>query len=125
MRNSQKGLSFFSGLAVVALVIFAALIAMKLIPIYLDHSALRKIVTTMNDDPSLKVGSVRDLRAHINKGMQINSIRDINGDEAVKVTESGANTYTVIVKYDVRAPLVQNVDLLVHFDETHIIRPLK
>lgn len=125
MRNSQKGMSFFGGLAVVALVIFAALIAMKVIPIYLDHFALRKIVTSINDDQSVKVGSVRELRSQISKGMQINSIRDINADDAIKITETGPNTYTVNIKYEERAPLLQNVDLLVHFDETHIIRPLK
>lgn len=125
MRNSQQGMSFFGGLAVVALVVFAAMVAMKLIPVYLDHSALRKIVTNVNDDATLKIGSARDLRAHISKGMQINSIRDINAEDAVAITESGANTYTALIKYDVRVPLIQNVDLLVHFDETHIVRPLK
>src|SRR5690606_18901984 len=125
MRHSQKGMSFFGWLAVIALVVFGAVIAMKLTPIYLDHMALRKIVTSVNEDPELKIGSLRDLRAHINKGMQINSIRDIKADEAIEVTASGADTYTVVIKYEVRSPLLNTVDLLVHFDETHIVRPIK
>ena len=125
MRDSQKGMSFFGWLAVIALVVFAATVAMKLTPIYLDHFALRKIVTSVNDDPSLKIGSLRDLRAHINKGMQINSIRDIKAEDAITVTASGTDVYTVEIKYEVRSPLLNNVDLLIHFDETHIVRPLK
>ncbi|SFQ58758.1 protein of unknown function [Halopseudomonas formosensis] len=125
MRHSQKGMSFFGWLAVIALVVFGAVVAMKLTPIYLDHFALRKIVTSVNEDPSLKIGSLRDLQAHITKGMQINSIRDIKADEAITVTASGTNTYTVVIKYEVRSPLLNTVDLLVHFDETHIVRPLK
>lgn len=125
MRHSQKGMSFFGWLAVIALVVFGAVIAMKLTPIYLDHMALRKIVTSVNEDPSLKIGSLRDLRAHINKGMQINSIRDIKADEAIDITASGTDTYTVVIRYEVRSPLLNTVDLLVHFDETHIVRPIK
>lgn len=125
MRNSQRGISFFGGLAVLALIVFGVLIAMKVIPIYIDHFALRKIVTTVNTDRSLSIGSARDLRAHINKGLQINSVRDVKADDAIKITQSGDNAYTVNIKYEVRAPMLQNVDLLVHFDETHIVRPIK
>ena len=125
MRHSQKGMSFFGWLAVIALLVFGAVTAMKLVPIYMDHFALRKIVTTVNEDPSVKINSLRDLHAHINKGMQINSIRDIKADEAITVTASGTNTYTVTIKYEVRSPMLRTVDLLVHFDETHIVRPLK
>lgn len=125
MRHSQKGMSFFGWLAVIALVVFGAVIAMKVTPIYLDHLALRKIVTSVNEDPSLNIGSLRDMHAHINKGMQINSIRDIKADDAIEVTASGADAYTVVIQYEVRSPLLNTVDLLIHFDETHIVRPLK
>ncbi len=125
MRHSQKGASFFGWLAVIALLVFAMVIAMKLVPIYMDHFALRNIVTSVNEDPSLKIRSMRDLNSHISKGLQINSIRDIDAKEAIKVTASGNDAYTVVIKYEQRAPLLDTVDLLVHFEETHIIRPLK
>jgi len=125
MRHSQKGASFFGWLAVIALLIFGMVIAMKLVPIYLDHHALRDIVTSINEDPTIKIRSLRDLNSHIEKGLRVNSIRDINPKEAIKVTASGNDAYTVVIKYEQRAPLLNTVDLLVHFDETHIIRPLK
>ncbi|HDY97053.1 MAG TPA: DUF4845 domain-containing protein [Pseudomonas sabulinigri] len=125
MRHSQKGASFFGWLAVIALLIFALVIAMKLVPIYMDHFALRNIVTSINEDPSVKIRSLRDLNSLIDKGMQINSIRDIDAKEAIKVTASGNDAYTVVIKYEQRAPMFNTVDLLVHFDETHIVRPLK
>lgn len=125
MRHSQTGMSFFGWLVAIALLVFGAITGMKLLPIYMDHFALRKIITTVNEDPSVKIHSLRDLHAHINRGMQINSIRDIKADEAITVTTSGTDTYTVIIKYEVRSPMLRTVDLLVHFDETHIVRPLK
>jgi hypothetical protein len=125
MRHSQKGMSFFGLLAVIALLIFGLVIAMKLVPIYLDHFSLREMVTKINEDPTIKINSIRDFNSYIDKGMQINSIRDINAREAITITASGADAYTVIINYEVRAPALQNVDLLVHFDETHIVRPIK
>jgi len=118
-------MSFFSWLAVIALVVFGLMVTVKLVPIYMDHFALRKIVTSVNEDPTIKIGSLRELSSHINKGLQINSIRDINAAEAIKINANGTDTYTVLIQYDVRAPMLQNVDLLVHFDESHIVRPIK
>lgn len=125
MRHSQKGMSFFGWLAVIALIIFGLVIAMKLVPIYMEHFTLRKIVTEVNEDPSIKIGSLGELHNHIAKGMQINSIRDIKVKDAIAITVSGTDVYTVVIKYEVRSAIIQNVDALVHFDETHIIRPLK
>ncbi|TVP89965.1 MAG: DUF4845 domain-containing protein [Pseudomonadaceae bacterium] len=125
MRQSQKGMSFFGWLAVITLIVFGLVIVMKLAPIYMDHFSLRKIVTSVNEDPTLTINSLRDMNRHIERGMQINSIRDINASEAIEVTASGTDTYTVVIKYEVRSPLLNTVDLLVHFDETHIVRPIK
>ncbi|GAA6131996.1 DUF4845 domain-containing protein [Halopseudomonas sabulinigri] len=125
MRHSQKGASFFGWLAVIALLIFAMVIAMKLVPIYMDHHAMRNIITSINEDPSIKIRSLRDLNLHIDKGFQINGIRDVKPKDAMTVTASGNDAYTVVIKYEQRAPMLNTVDLLVHFDETHIVRPLK
>ena len=125
MRHSQKGASFFGWLAVIALLVFGMVIAMKLVPIYMDHYSLRNIITTVNEDPNVKVNSLRDLNMYIEKGMRLNGIRDIKPKDAITTPQSGQNAYTVVLKYEVRAPLLNTVDLLVHFDETFIVRPLK
>lgn len=125
MRHSQKGMSFFGWLAVITLIVFALVVAMKVIPIYMDHFALRKIVLAPNEDPTVKINSLREYQSYISKGMNINGIRDIKADEAVKLTSSGTDTYTAVIQYEMRTPLLQTVDLLIHFDETHIVRPIK
>lgn len=125
MHHTQKGMSFFGWLAVVTLIVFGMLVATKLLPIYMDHFSLRKIVTSVNDDASINIRSIRDFQTHIDKGMTVNGIRDLKGSEIVTIVSSGTDTYSVTIKYEVRAPLLRSLDLLVHFDETHIIRPLK
>lgn len=125
MRHTQKGMSFFGWLAVVTLIVFGMLVATKLLPIYMDHFSLRKIVTSVNDDASINIRSIRDFQTHIDKGMTVNGIRDLKGSEIVTIVSSGTDTYSVTIKYELRAPLLRSLDLLVHFDETHIIRPLK
>ena len=91
----------------------------------MDHFALRKIVLAPNEDPTVKINSLREYQSFISKGMNINGIRDIKADEAVKLTSSGTDTYTAVIQYEVRTPLLKTVDLLIHFDETHIVRPIK
>ena len=85
MRYSQKGMSFFGWLAVITLLVFGLIVAAKLIPIYMDHFSLRKIIVSVNEDPSLKIGSLRDFHNHIERGMNINSIRDIKINDAITI----------------------------------------
>lgn len=119
--RSQQGLSILGWLMVLAVVAFFASTAFKVMPHYLDYMSLEKIITSVETDKALEVRTVGDFYNHVSKGMQVNSIRDLNMREAMQVQVEG-NEFLVHLKYEKREPLIENLDLVVNFDKEFRVR---
>lgn len=119
--HSQKGLSLMGWLAVLAVVAFLASTAFKMLPHYMDYMSLEKMITEVDSDPSLQISTVRDFYTHMEKGMQVNSIRELNLQEAVQVKLEN-NNFIVHLKYEKREPLIQNLDLVAKFEKEFRVR---
>jgi hypothetical protein len=119
----QKGFSFLGWLLILALVAFTASTAFKLIPHYLDYMSMKKIISSVETDKALEITTVSDFYSHVSKGMQVNSIRDLDLEKALSVTVVN-NQFLAHLKYEKREPLIQNIDLVVKFDhEFSVAKP--
>ena len=119
--QSQKGMSVLGWLMVLALVAFFASAAFKLLPHYFDYMSLEKMIMAVETDKASQVNTVGDFYSHISKGMQVNSIRDLDMEEALNVKIEN-NEFRVHLKYEKREPLIKNIDLVVHFDKEFRVR---
>ncbi|WP_339524932.1 DUF4845 domain-containing protein [Pseudomonas sp. EA_35y_Pfl2_R111] len=119
--HSQKGMSILSWLMVLAVVVFLASAAFKVLPHYFDYMSLEKMITSVETDKAADVRNVNDFYGHISKGMQINSIRDLNIQDAIKIKVEN-NEFRVHLKYEKREPLIENIDLVVRFDKEFRVR---
>ncbi len=113
--HSQKGLSFFGWLLTLAVVAFVASAALKLVPHYLDYMSLKKIIMSVETDKAADITTVTDFYTHVARGMQVNSIQDVDLNKALSVTLEN-NRFLAHLKYEQRDPLIQNIDLVVKFD---------
>lgn len=119
--QSQKGMSILSWLMVLSLVAFFASAAFKVLPHYFDYMSLEKMIMAVETDKAASVTTVSEFYSHISKGMQVNSIRDLNMEEALKVKIEN-NEFRVHLQYEKREPLIQNIDLVVRFDKEFRVR---
>tara|TARA_R110000868_G_scaffold25848_3_gene100259 strand:- start:32226 stop:32603 length:378 start_codon:yes stop_codon:yes gene_type:complete len=119
--HSQKGMSILSWLMVLAVVAFLASATFKVLPHYFDNMALEKMITSVETDKAVDVRSVSDFYSHISKGMQVNSIRDLNMQDALKIKVEN-NEFRVHLKYEKREPLIENIDLVVRFNKEFRVR---
>lgn len=119
--RSQKGMSLLGWMVVLALVAFFASTAFKMFPHYMDYMALEGMITKVETDPSLQVTTVRDFYDHVEKNMKINSIRDLDLEQALDIKLEN-NEFVVHLKYEKREPLIENLDLVANFDKEFRIR---
>ncbi|MDY7561674.1 DUF4845 domain-containing protein [Pseudomonas sp. 10B1] len=120
---SQKGLSFFGWLLTLALVAFVASTAFKVIPHYLDYMSLKNIISSVDTDKTLEITTISDFYSHVRKGMEVNSIRDLDLNKALSVTVQN-NQFLAHLKYENREPLIENIDLVIKFDhEFSVAKP--
>lgn len=116
--HSQKGLSFYSIVFLVAFVGFAAVCVMKIVPIYLDHSTLKSIVKQLDNDTALDVTDFRVVRQAVSRRLQVNSVK-VDLDEEVSYSLSETGTTVVTLNYERRIPLFPAIglDVVVWFDD--------
>ncbi len=119
--HSQKGMSLLSWLLVLGLVAFFASAAFKVLPHYFDNMALEKLITSVETDKAANIRSINEFYGHVSKGMQVNSIRDLNLQDALKVKMEN-NEFRAHLKYEKREPLIENIDLVVRFDKEFRVR---
>jgi len=114
-------MSILGWLMVLAVVAFLASAAFKVLPHYFDYMSLEKMITSVETEKAGDVRSVSDFYGHISKGMQVNSIRDLDMQEAIKIKVEN-NEFRVHMKYEKREPLIENIDLVVRFDKEFRVR---
>lgn len=119
--RSQKGLSMLSWIMMLALVAFIASTAFKMMPHYFDYMSMDKIISAVESDKSMEIRTVRDFYSHVRKGMDVNGIRDLDLEEALKVVIEN-NEFKVHLDYEKREPLIRNLDLVANFDKEYRLR---
>ncbi|MDP3813750.1 DUF4845 domain-containing protein [Pseudomonas sp.] len=121
LARSQKGMSILGVLVVLALVAFFASAAFKVLPHYFDYMSLEKTIMSVETDRAKQIATVGDFYSHVSSGMQVNSIRDLDIKEALKVKIEN-NEFRAHLKYEKREPLIENIDLVVRFDKEFRVR---
>ena len=116
MKRKQGGLSLLGFLVVLAVVGFAAYIGMKLFPMYQEYYAVRSAMKGLANEPGvadMDPAKIQDLffrRLYINYSENVEA-RNVKFER----TDGGWN---MRVNYEVRRPLVGNLDVVGRFDST-------
>jgi hypothetical protein len=124
--KKQQGMTFIGMLLTVAVIVMAATIIMRVIPVYLQYFSIIESIKGLNTIPvsSLTGDSYEDvtvLKSSLNKRLDINGVDSLK-DNQLNIVPNGDNQFTVTVKYQVIKPLVYNINLLFNFDHTEKVR---
>jgi Domain of unknown function (DUF4845) len=114
MRSKQRGASFLSWILIAAVVSGIGLFAARIVPAYVDY---RTIVTLIDALPADKVHTMTkgEIKDALRKRFLINNIRDLDVDDIIEIDRKRAGT-TLVLKYEVRQPLIYNISVVVSFD---------
>ena len=113
-KKRQLGLSM-SGFVVTAIIlIFAAVLAMKLIPPYMQDGEIKKVFDAVAQDPDMKNATIRDIQIAYSKRAAVQDITAIKLDD-VEIDKQGGGI-TLSASYQVKIPLVANISLLLDFN---------
>jgi len=116
MRRKQGGMTLLSFVVVLAVVGFAAFIAMKLFPMYQEYYSVRTAMKALANEPG-----VADMDPSRAQDLFFRKL-DISYAESVKPKnvkfERATGGWKMRVAYEVRKPLIGNLDVVGVFDHT-------
>jgi len=110
----QRGVSLSGLLLWSVVLIFVAILGMKLVPVYREYAAIKSTLVAMANDPVLQNGTKAEIRRSFNKRAQIDDISVVNGGDIEINKESGAAVLNII--YSVKTPLFANISLYFDFN---------
>lgn len=113
MQSQQRGLSMIGFLFVAAVLVMIAMLAMKLVPAYIEYFSVKKILATMGQEPDLRSKSNGELRSDFAKRANTGYVTVVK-PEHLTIDRSGG-TPVISADYEFRTKLFGNVSLVVDF----------
>jgi uncharacterized membrane protein len=109
----QRGLTMFGFLFVAIVLVFVAMLAMKLVPAYIEFFSVKKMLLTMGQEATFRSKSNGDIRKDFSNKLAAGYVKVVGADDLEIDRSSG--TPVVSVTYEYRTKLVGNVSLVVDF----------
>lgn len=122
MRRTQRGITFLSFLIVLVVLGCIAYLAMRLIPAYTEYFSVVKALKGVAQEPGIQTMDQSRIHNLIGRRFNISYVETLD-DKDVVITRN-SNGMTLSVDYEVRKPVVGNVDLIVHFQNTVNVGPV-
>ena len=111
--KKQKGLTLISWLAIIAVVLFNAIIAMNVVPVFLNDHSVKSIMEDLETDPSLRGATPKKIKETITKRLRVNNVYSVSKEH---ITIAKDKTYYIItIEYEPRGKLVGRLDYIISF----------
>ncbi len=117
--NGERGITFIGLLSVLVIVAFVAIIAMKLVPVYLESFKIEKAMASVVSDPSIAEKSSHQISRMLTERLDIDSVERIterNVKDYVTVKNQQGKV-TIDTVYRAEVPLFANIGVVVDFDK--------
>ena len=117
--KKQKGLTLISWLAIIGLLLFNAIIAMNVVPVYINDHSVKTLMQNLENDASLRGATPKKIKDTIAKRLRVNNVYSISKDN-IKLLKSKRG-YVVSIEYEPRGRLIGSLDYIVSFSHEAII----
>lgn len=112
MIYKQRGMTLIGFLIVLSAALFVAYIAMKLVPIYLNHYSVVSSMKSLAAEPNVTDMSEARLRDLLSRKFSTSYVKHITPRDVEIVRSTGVQ---VVAEYEVREDLIGNLDAVITF----------
>jgi hypothetical protein len=116
--HKQKGLTLIGFIIVLAFALCISFVGMKIGPIYVDNFSVISAMNDVAEESGAARKSPYDIRLKFFTLMNLNAIDHVKERNVNLVRSTGVRLH---VKYEVREPIMGNLDVVVRFDHTVLL----
>ena len=115
---SQRGITLLSWIAILFVVGFFVLFAVRTVPAYFNYFTLVQVAEGVQQDRGLQGAPLQEVRSKLNTRMRINDVDNVADEryDVISIRQSPDGTLILDIEYEVRESLFANIDLVVSFD---------
>lgn len=116
LARYQRGATMWTTLSIGLMVAFFAMMAFKLIPVYIDHGIIKGSMQEIVNQPQFKTMSTKQILSTMQKRMMIDNIRGFD-QNAFKVSRDKSGEKFILISYSQKISIAGNISAVVDFDE--------
>ncbi len=109
----QRGVTFVGMIFIAALIILGAIVALKLVPAYIEYATVVQHLREIARSPEAR-GSPREIQMLFSKRAQIDNIRVVTADD-IEVTREG-DSVVLTASYQTKVKLFGNLSACIDFE---------
>jgi len=112
-KSSQRGISMLGFLFVAIVLVLLAVLAMKVVPAYIEYFGVKKVLADMASQSDLRNMSNAEIRNDFDKRASVGYVKEVTGKDLVVNRAGGIPV--VMAEYTFRTGLVHNISLVIDF----------
>lgn len=113
LRKSQQGLGMWGWIFVLGVIGFVTMVALQLIPIYLNEMAIQRVVKLTAADSANANAEAVTVRKNMQTRWDVEGITSMSPKDIQLVKT--ANGRALVYEYDAKADLFYNLSIVAHF----------
>jgi hypothetical protein len=110
----QRGVTFIGMVFIAGLIVFAAIIGLKLIPAYIEYATVVNILREMAHSPDARTATPKDFQTSFRKRTQIDAIETIKPED-IEIDREG-DQVVIRANYSVKIKLFGNLNACIDFE---------
>ncbi len=109
----QNGVGMFGMIFIILMIIFVAILLMRVAPVYIEYFSIQKVFAAMKNDPEVDTMTIKQVRNSFDRRATIDDIKSITGED-LEVTKNAGQTL-IEANYSKKVPLFANISLWMDF----------
>ena len=119
--KKQSGLTMISWIVIIGLVAVQAVMALRIVPVYLNYTSVRTVMNELPQDSAVKGISVKKLNELFRKRLKINNLYALAKDKDAFKFKKAQGGYTLVAHYEEKGPIMGNLEFVATFDHEVVI----
>ncbi|MCF6323687.1 MAG: DUF4845 domain-containing protein [Gammaproteobacteria bacterium] len=115
LRAKQRGVSGSGFIAIIAIIVILVLLLLKLFPVYMENFNVSTSLSSLSSEEGIKALKKSAIKELLQRRFSINDVENVR-KEHIEIKKTKTDM-TIDITYEVRKPLVGNVDIVIHFSE--------
>lgn len=113
MRARQRGITLMGLIMGSFVLVFVALLVMRLLPSYIEYFTIKKAVVSISNEMRGRGGSANEVRRAFNSRQAIDDFKAVRAAD-LEITKMG-NDFQIVAAYRKEVPLFLNIGFYIDF----------
>jgi len=116
MLKKQYGLTLITWMLVLGFIGIQAVMALRIIPVYINFNAVKHVMDGMPSDPAVSKMSPKGMRKYLSKRLKIENLYELSGNKQAFKFVKKKTGLTLVLHYEDRGPIWGNLEFVATFD---------